>query len=118
MKEIIEWDVARRCYILFMGRFKRVWAFKHLVEKVESIIKNSKACTRCKCNFSVDAINRNTFFWYIIIDGENKQDIEACDLQIFGVIFKELESLGLRHRVSHFSYPLSDLKDICLNTEG
>jgi len=101
----VKWDVARRSYILITGRSKRVWAVKYITEKIESTISNSKACGRCECDFAIDAVDRETFFWYAIINGENKQDVEACDSHIFGEIFRELETLGIEHRISPLSYP-------------
>lgn len=108
----IEWDMARRSYILFTGQFKRVWAVKYVAEKIKSIVKNSEECATCKCNFPIDAIYGDTFFLYITIDGEKEQDVETCDSRIFGEIFKELESLGIRHRVSHLSYPQNSLRTV------
>jgi len=100
---------ARRSYILITGRFRRVWFVKFISEKIKSIISNSEACMKCKCNFTIDAVDRETFFWYVIIDGEKRQDVETCDLYIFGEIFKELETLEVKHHVSSLSYPLGHL---------
>jgi len=101
----VKWDAARRSYILITGRFKRVWAVKFITEKINSVVSNSEACMRCKCDFAVDAVDRQTFFWYAIIDGESKQDVQACDTQIFGEILKETETLGIEHRVGRLSHP-------------
>lgn len=102
--------MARRSYILFTGQFKRVWAVKYVAEKIKSIVKNSEECATCKCDFPIDAIYGDTFFLYITINGEREEDIEICDSRIFGEIFKELENLGIRPRVSHLSYPQSSLR--------
>jgi len=101
----VKWDAARRSYILITGRFKRAWAVKSITEKIKSIISNSEVCMRCECDFAIDAVDKETFFWYAIINGENKRDVEACDSQIFSEIFKELEMLGMKHRVGRLSYP-------------
>lgn len=118
MSDTIKWDIARRSYVVFTGQFKRIWAVKYVAEKIKSIVKNSEECAVCKCNFPIDAIYGDTFFLYITIDGEKEQDVEACDARIFGEIFKELESLGIRHRVSHLSYPRSSLRTAHVNMEG
>lgn len=114
----VKWDVARRPYILLTGRFKGVWAVKYIADKVEEVIRSSEACAACKCDFPIDAMNRDIFFWYIIIDGENKQDIEVCDSHVFGEIFKELERQGTRHRVGRLSYSPSSLKVVGVSEEG
>lgn len=113
----VKWDVARRSYILVTGRFKRVWVVKHIAEKVKAAIRNSSVCAGCECIFPIDAMEKDTFFWYVVINGKSKQDIEACDERIFGEIFKELESLGIKHRISRLSYPPGHFKIVSISEE-
>ena len=113
----VQWDVARRSYILVTGRFRRVWVVKFISEKVKEIIKSSEACKGCKCEFPIDALEEDTFFWYVVINGKNQEDIKACDKHIFGEIFKELEKLGIEHRITRLSYPPSHLKIIGISEE-
>ena len=81
-------------------------------------MKNSEACAACRCSFPVDAMQRDTFFLYVVIDGENKEDVERCDAHIFGEILKELESLGTEHRISRLSFPEARLKVAYVNVEA
>lgn len=115
MSTIQSWDKARRSYIIFTGQFKRVWAVKYVIDKIKSIVKDSEACSSCKCEFPFDAIHRDIFFLYITIDGKKKQDIEACDARIFSEIFRELESMGLHHNLSKLSFPEGYLRVAYIN---
>ena len=101
----VEWDATRRSYILVTGRYSRVWAVKYITEKVKSAIGNSEACKKCECEFVVDALGKEVFFFHTIINGGNKQEAEACDLHVFSEILKELEALKVKHRVGRLSYP-------------
>ena len=101
----VKWDAARRSYILVTGRYSRVWAVKFITEKVKSAISNSEACMKCEYKFVVDSLGKEVFFWHAVINGGNKQDVEACDSHVFSVILKELETLGMKHRVGRLSYP-------------
>lgn len=115
---IVKWDTARRSYILFMGQFKRASTVKYITEKIGSIIKNSEACETCKCGFPLDAMYQDTFFLYVTIDGKDKQNIEACDSHVFSELFRELESMGIRHRISHLSFPEGRLRIAYINVES
>jgi len=126
LSTIQSWDKARRSYIIFTGQFKRVWAVKYVIDKIKSIVKDSEACSSCKCEFPIDAIHRDIFFLYVTIDGKKKQDIEACDSRIFSEIFQELERIGLQHSISQLSFPegylriayinVAELKDVIRNS--
>lgn len=115
MSTIASWDKARRSYIIFTGQFRRVRAVKYIIDKIKSIVKDSGACSSCKCEFPVDAIHRDTFFLYVTIDGKKKQDIEACDSNIFSEIFRELEGMGLQHNISQLSFPEGSLRIAYIN---
>lgn len=115
---ITKWDTARRSYVIFTGQFKRAWTVRYIADKVGSIIKNSEACETCKCDFPLDALHQDTFFMYVTLDGKDKQHMEVCDSHVFGELFRELESLGIRHRVSHLSFPEGRLRIASINMES
>ncbi len=115
---IVKWDTARRSYVIFTGQFKRAWTVKYITDKIGSIIRNSEACETCRCDFPLDAMNHDTFFLYVTMDGKDKQNIEACDSHVFSELLRELESLGIRHRVSHLSFPEGRLRIAYINVEG
>lgn len=115
---IAKWDTARRSYVIFTGKFKRAWTVKYITDEIKSIIKNSEACTTCKCDFPLDAMHQDTFFLHVTIDGEDKQNIEACDSHVFSELFSQLENLGIRHRVSSLSFPEGRLRIAYINVEG
>ena len=115
LSTIQSWDKARRSYIIFTGQFKRVWAVKYVIDKIKSIVKDSGACSSCKCEFPFDAIHRDTFFLYVTINGKKKKDIEACDSHIFSEIFRELEHMGLQHNISQLSFPEGYLRVAYIN---
>jgi hypothetical protein len=113
----VKGDSARRSYILITGRVKRVWVVKFISEKVKEIIRGSEACRGCKCEFPIDSLDEDTFFWYVVINGKSQEEIEACDEHIFGEIFKELENLGIKHRITRLAYPPSHLKIVGISEE-
>jgi len=115
LSTIQNWDKARRAYIIFTGPFKSVWAVKYVIDKIKSVVRDSEACSACKCEFPVDAIHRDTFFLYVSIDGKKKRDIEACDSRIFSEILRELESMGLQHDLSQLSFPEGYLRVAYIN---
>ena len=113
----VKWDAARRSYILITGHFKRTWVIKYLSDKVKDAMKNSEVCAKCKCELPIDAVEKDTFFYYVVIDGQNKEDVEECDSYIFAQILKELESLGIKHRLSRLSYPPGQFEIVNVSEE-
>jgi hypothetical protein len=107
---LIKWDTARRSYVIFTGKFKRAWTIRYIIDKIKSAVENSEACATCRCDFPLDAMHPNTFFLYVTIDAKEKQDIEACDSHVFSELFRELESMGIKHRISNLSYPEGNLR--------
>lgn len=117
MRFPVEWDTTRRSYIILTGRFRRTSFVKYIADKIRGFVKSSEKCVTCKCSFPIDAMQNDTFFFYVVIDGPNKEDVERCDAYIFSEVLKELESLGAEHRISNLSFPKEHLKVAYIDEE-
>ena len=78
---------------------------------------NSEVCAKCRCELPIDAVDKDTFFYYVVIDGENKENVAECDAYIYAQILKELESLGIKHRLSRLSYPQGQFEIVNVSEE-
>jgi hypothetical protein len=114
----VKWDTARRSYILFTGPLKRAWAVQYIIDKIKSTLENSEACETCKFSLPLDVMHQDTFFLYVTIDSKDKKSIEACDSHVFSQLFRELERLGIKHRVTPLSFPEGRLRIAYINVEG